>query len=146
MIILFFLTSFVGCTHSNKENPTNSEKSDSVVKKANESESFESVNYLKISKITSGLQFKDKNSYSFFRIIEIQKEGGLTAFVEKIGVENDVNFLLLDRYSIEEIKLNLHDSYLWKLDSLTFIDTVNVSGYFNRTKLTIDLNSKSVRQ
>jgi hypothetical protein len=110
-------------------------------------ESFEMSNYLRIYKLISGPIFQGSSGDSFFRIVEIPSEEHLIVYIEKIEMKGESSgYSLLDRYKLEELSLGLRNPAIFAVDSLKFTDSVAVVGYFNRTKLIIDLNAKSVRQ
>lgn len=109
--------------------------------------SFVGRNYLKFSRVFSGSVFEDDETGKnvFYRIAEIEEEEHLLVYIEKISIgEEGGNYQLVDRYRLKENELGLPDFSLNSLDSLAFIDTVTVSGYFNDIKYRVNLDNRKV--
>lgn len=155
-MILFFSSIFIFCFACNywkneakAKDSTNILMSTDVSKKninyADTNLSFMAENYLKISNIYSGPVFEDDKTGNsvFFRILEIPEEEHLLLHAEKISVgEEGGNYQLLYRYHIEEKKLSLNEFSLSKIDSLVFLDSITISGYFNEKKISFNLHNQ----
>ncbi len=115
-------------------------------KKEDSSFNFVSSNYLKLSNICLGPVHNDKDRDNIlYRIIEIPNEESLQLYAEQISIgEEGGNYKLLNRYQIGNEILQLSNSNLYSVDSLAFIDSTIISGYFNNKKMSIDLNSKRI--
>jgi vacuolar-type H+-ATPase catalytic subunit A/Vma1 len=98
---------------------------------------FEKKIYLKIDKIYTGKVYTNKKGIDvFYRILFISEEENTMIQVENISIgEEGGNYKLLKRF-----KLTNKDN---GIDSLKFIDTVNVEAYSNNKKMLINLDKAS---
>lgn len=155
--LLFFLFCLLmlSCTSNNNKSNLGTSQKDTTKKmhenttiknevsnKIDSNFKFEINSYLKIDNIYSGPVYADEKNGKdvFYRIIEIPEEENLTLYVEKISIgEEGGNYQLLNRYRLPEEKLSALPHGLYKVDSLNFIDSISISGYFNKKKCELNL-------
>jgi hypothetical protein len=107
----------------------------------NNEQQFEKNNYLSIDKIYSGHTYINSNGNSaFYRILEIPEEENIALYVENISVgEEGGNYQLIKRVRLTDDNSVLPKFGLSTVDSLKFIDSVKIEGYFNDKKRVINL-------
>jgi hypothetical protein len=106
--------------------------------------SFEKKIYFKIVSIYCGPTYTNRSKETvFYRVLEIAEEENITLFAENISVgEEGGNYGLIDRIRLTDDKSSLPRFGLNKVDSLKFIDSVTIVGYFNKQKMKINLSLK----
>ena len=104
-------------------------------------DSFEKQIYLKIDKVFSGPSYINNNNQQvFYRLLEIPEEENLSIYLENINIgEEGGNYKLLERKRLTDDNSVLPKFGLSRVDSLTFIDSVTIVGYFNEERMKIDL-------
>ena len=97
--------------------------------------------YLKIDKIYSGSVYTNKAGHDvFYRILEIPEEENTLLIAENISIGDEGgNYQLIKRVNLNEV-LTRHGSLT--VDSLKFIDSVNIQGYFNDKKMIVNLDKQ----
>ncbi|MDB5129009.1 hypothetical protein [Mucilaginibacter sp.] len=103
---------------------------------------FEKKVYFKIDKIYSGPVYEDKSHVDvFYRILEIPEEENISLYAEKISIGDEGgSYLLIKRIRFTDENSTLPKFGLSKVDSLKFIDSVKISGYFNDKRLIVNLS------
>ncbi len=104
---------------------------------------FESKIYLKTDAIYSGKVYTNKdNKDVFYRVLEIPDEENITLIAENISIgEEGGNYQLIKRVRLTDDNSVLQKFGLNKVDSLKFIDSVRIQGYFNHKKMIINIDS-----
>lgn len=109
--------------------------------------SFEAENYLRLADIHSGPTFDNGGATEhsvFYRIVEVPYEELLSLYIEKISTGDEGgNFQLISRYLLDDKELGINNYTLKRVDSVSFIDSITVSGYFNNIKYRVNLNNKT---
>jgi len=99
--------------------------------------------YLKANAIYSGSVYTNKeNKDVFYRIVEIPEEENIALIAENISIgEEGGNYQLIKRIRLTDNNSLMPKFGLNKADSIKFIDSVRVEGYFNGKKMIINLDS-----
>jgi hypothetical protein len=99
--------------------------------------------YLKIDEIHTGKLYINKNKQEvFYRLLIIPEEENILLVAENIQPgEEGGGYKLLKTIRLTNTGLTLPNSNLYKVDSLKFIDSVTVRGYFNDKKKSINLEN-----
>ena len=99
--------------------------------------------YLKANAIYSGSVYTNKdNKDVFYRVVEIPEEEYITLIAENISIgEEGGNYQLIKRIRLTDDNAVLPKYGLNNIDSIKFIDSVRVEGYFNGKKMVINLDS-----
>ena len=99
--------------------------------------------YLKANAIYSGSVYTNKdNKDVFYRVVEIPEEENITLIAENISIgEEGGNYQLIKRIRLTDDNAVLPKYGLNNIDSIKFIDSVRVEGYFNGKKMVINLDS-----
>lgn len=148
-IHLFFLITIViaGACNSIKKKPTKTDPAIKQKRTVQMDTSFESRIYLEISSLYSNYTFEDAKTGKdvFFRVFTVDQEELIMVYVEKISFDElSGDYQLVERYRLGEKMLGMPDFTLYELDSLNFIDSINMSAYFNHIKYKINLDKKIV--
>jgi hypothetical protein len=104
---------------------------------------FENKIYLKADAIYSGKVYTNKDSEGvFYRVLEIPDEENITLIAENISIgEEGGNYQLIKRIRLTDDNSVLEKFGLNKVDSIKFIDSVRIQGYFNGKKMIINIDS-----
>ena len=145
-IILFCLI-FYGCSSNGNKIPSDSLKTEakqSVANKTDDFTGFEKEAYLKIDEIKSGKVYNEGNNTDvFYRVLVIQEEENLMLIAENISIgEEGGRYHLVKRRRLTDDHSVFPKFGLQKIDSLSFVDSVTIQGYFNGKKMEINLNTK----
>lgn len=91
----------------------------------------------------TGKLYMNKNKQEvFYRLLVIPEEENILLVAENIQPgEEGGGYKLLKTVRLTNDRLTLPNSNLYKVDSLKFIDSVTVQGYFNGKKNSINLES-----
>jgi hypothetical protein len=102
---------------------------------------FEKKIYLHIDQIYTGKVYNENNTYAFYRVITIPEEENLMIIAEKIAVLDDEggNLKLFKLSRVTDDGSALPKFGISSADSIKFIDSVTIQGYFNDKKKIIDL-------
>lgn len=101
---------------------------------------FEKTIYLKIDQIYTGKIYNNYKSPMFFRVLVIPEEENIMLIAEKISIgEEGGNYKLVIRIRLTDDNSTLPKFGLNNIDSLRFIDSVTIQGYFNNKKMIINL-------
>jgi hypothetical protein len=159
---LFFLSLFFyGCLSNTRKKLVDSSKTDNIsdhsisgqpnlAEKVKDSRSeiddalnFEKRIYLKIDELHTGKVYTNKNNVDvFYRILMVPEEENIMLIAENISIgEEGGNFKLVKLSRITDDNSALPKFGLYSTDSLKFIDTVRISGYFNGKRKIINLDS-----
>ncbi|WP_426670569.1 hypothetical protein ACPPVU_04830 [Mucilaginibacter sp. McL0603] len=117
--------------------------SKSQVQSDNKELQFEIKIYLKADAIYSGKVYTNKDKKDvFYRILEIPEEENIMLIAENISIgEEGGNYQLIKRVRLTDDNAVLPRFGLSKIDSVKFIDSVRVEGYFNDKKMIINVDS-----
>ena len=164
---IFFIILILGCflfyccNSRTDRGVTDSSKNDSVLKltqnknlnlgiktdprqlKVDSNTEFERRIYFEIDQIYSGKVYSTKNNQSaFYRVLIVPEEENVMIIAENIGVlgEEGGNFKLIKLSRLTDDDSVLPKFGISSVDSLKFIDSVNIEGYFNNTKKRINLD------
>jgi len=141
IILLLICGLLAGCQHKNTQSR------DLHPERANNfSDSLPKLQrniYLKIDEIHTGKLYINKNKQeAFYRLLVIPEEENILLVAENIQIgEEGTGYKLLKTARLSNNALTLPNSNLYKVDSLKFIDSVTVQGYFNEKKKSINLES-----
>jgi hypothetical protein len=115
--------------------------SKSQVQSDNQELQFERKIYLRADAIYSGKVYTNKNKKDvFYRILEIPEEENIMLIAENISIDEEGgDYQLIKRIRLTDDNSVLSKFGLNKLDSVKFIDSVRVEGYFNGKKMIIML-------
>jgi hypothetical protein len=104
---------------------------------------FERKIFLKVDAIYSGKVYTNKdNKDVFYRILEIPEEENIMLIAENISVGDEGgNYQLIKRIRLTDDNSALPKFGLSKIDSIKFIDSVRIEGYFNDKKMVINIDS-----
>jgi len=103
---------------------------------------FERRIYLKIDEIKTGKVYTNKNNSDvFYRVLIVPEEENIMLLAENISIgEEGGNFKLVKLSRITDDNSALPKFGLGSVDSLKFIDSVRIQGYFNNKKMIINLD------
>lgn len=101
--------------------------------------------YLEISEVTCGRVYTNSKGIEVFnRVLAIPVEEEMMLVSENISIgEEGGNYNLLKRVLLDTVP-TLRESGIARIDSLKFIDSVTLSGYFNSKKLKINVETNKV--
>ena len=104
---------------------------------------FEKKIYFKIHELYTGKVYTNKNNLNvFYRVLVVPEEENIMLIAENISIgEEGGNFQLVRLSRITDDGSEFPKFGLSKVDSLKFIDTISISGYFNNKKKTINLDN-----
>lgn len=104
---------------------------------------FEKKAYFKISAIYLGNVYTNKqNKEVFYRVLEIPEEENILLIAENITIgEEGGSYKLIKRIRLTDDNSVFPKFGLNKIDSLKFIDSVTIKGYFNGEKRIINVDS-----
>lgn len=141
MILLFICGLFAGCKHHN--NQSRDLQPEIANNSADSLPTLQREIYLKIDEIHAGKLYINKNKQDvFYRLLVIPEEENILLVAENIQPgEEGGGYKLLKTIQLTNNGLTLPNSNLYKVDSLKFIDSVTVQGYFNGKKNSINLES-----
>jgi len=147
-MIAFILLSVSSCHSPQKETglsdnqKTAASKRKSIPSDTTELE-FEKNAYFKISAIYLGNVYINKqNKEVFYRVLEIPEEENILLIAENITIsEEGGSYKLIKRIRLTDDNSVFPKFGLNKIDSLRFIDSVTVKGYFNGEKKVINVDS-----
>jgi len=118
-------------------------KTDPRQLKVDSNTEFERRIYFEIDQIYSGKVYSTKNNQSaFYRVLIVPEEENIMIIAENIEVlgEEGGNFKLIKLSRLTDDDSVLPKFGISSVDSLKFIDSVNIEGYFNNTKKRINLD------
>jgi len=150
------MTLCFGCKHEEKKKAGSNKDSTNYAdngglkqdpkKNSGEDDDFEKRIYLKIDEMETARVYTDKNRMDVFnRVLVIPEEENIMLIVEKISIgEEGAGFKLVKRTRLTDDNTELSKFGLQRVDSLKFIDSVTLSGYFNNKKLKINVETNKV--
>jgi hypothetical protein len=132
---------FAGCKHRN--NQSRDVHTEIANNAADSLPKLQRNIYLKIDEMHTGKLYMNKNKQEvFYRLLVIPEEENILLVAENIQPgEEGGGYKLLKTVRLTNDRLTLPNSNLYKVDSLKFIDSVTVQGYFNGKKNSINLES-----
>jgi hypothetical protein len=103
---------------------------------------FEKRVYFNIDNMWTGPGYTNSHDLSlFYRVLEIPEEENIMLIIENISVGGEGgNFRLVKLSRLTDDNSVLPKFGLFSVDSLKFIDSVKIIGYFNHKKMVIDLD------
>ncbi len=103
---------------------------------------FEKRIYFNIDNMWTGPAYTNRNDLSlFYRVLEIPEEENIMLIVENISVGDEGgNFKLVKLSRLTDDSSVLPRFGLFSVDSLKFLDSVKIEGYFNHKKMVVDLD------
>jgi hypothetical protein len=144
LIIILAIALLYGCSSKGVKQPADSLRKTSAPKTAtiDSLAEFEKKIYLNIDEIKSGKVFTNSNKQDvFYRVLVIPQEENMMLIAENIKPgEEDGNYKLVKMLRITDDGSALPKLGLGTVDSLKFIDSVNIEGYFNHKKQIINLD------
>ncbi|MEN0054320.1 MAG: hypothetical protein AAGC65_11655 [Mucilaginibacter sp.] len=145
-IIILLCSFFYGCSSSGNNKSSDSLKTipqQSVVNNPSDLTEFEKGVYLKIDEIKSGKIYSNDNKLDvFYRVLTIPEEENIMLIAENISIsEEGGGYHLVRRVQLTNDNSVFAKFGLQKIDSLNFVDSVTIRGYFNGKKMNINLNT-----
>jgi|GEM_PF-2278933 len=144
-LTLLLVTVVLGACSNNGDTKKYNELATKSLKetKTNTESDYESKNYKWLSKVYDGPVFECGHNSCYFRIIGLENEEKIILHAEKIdigeeGGSRDIKY----HYQIDANILNEDNFVLNTLDSLKFIDSVTITGYFSKEKYKINLDER----
>ena len=159
LILLFIVASLLGCSSHSSKNvidttktvataTSTSKQADPQPKEdhpksfADSVAEFERRIYLEIGQVYTGKTYIDKNNRNVFnRVLVVPEEENIMLIAENISFGDEGgNFKLVKLSRITDDGSVLPRFGLSSVDSLKFIDSVDIQGFFNHKKMIITLN------
>ncbi|MDB5147200.1 MAG: hypothetical protein JWQ57_1220 [Mucilaginibacter sp.] len=141
IILLFTCILFAGCKHGrNQSRDIHSEIANTSLDSLPE---LEKNIYLKIDEIHVGKLYINKNKKEvFYRLLVIPEEENIMLVAENIQIGDEGgSYKLLKTVRLTNNGLTHPKSNLYKVDSLKFIDSVTIQGYFNGIKKSVNFEN-----
>jgi hypothetical protein len=145
-----FLSAFliISSCKSPQRQPLSADSQKTIVKTVSASpdmpdKQFENNIYLKIDEICTGKVYTNKdNKDVFYSVLVIPEEENLTLIAENISIgEEGGNYQLIKRIRLTDDNSVLPEFGLRSVDSLKFVDSVKIEGYFNEKKRIINIDT-----